>query len=84
MNAQPDFVFSELAPERPRVVTTESHDEFMSLCARQDRGELVIESLSVGKTPATWIAVVRWKPILGEPGNYQQDQSQSWEWNKPP
>ena len=76
MTGQTAFKFRELAPERPREIVTETAEEFTDLMARAQRGELVIESLSVGKMPGEWIAVVRWKPILGEPGNYQQDQSQ--------
>lgn len=56
-----DTLFSELAPERPRIVTTENSAEFLSLCDRQDRGELEIESVSVGDGKGQWVVAVRWK-----------------------
>jgi len=61
MTDQTAFKFRDLAPERPREIVTETSEQFTDLMARAQREELFIESLSVGKTNAEWVAVVRWK-----------------------
>jgi hypothetical protein len=58
--SQDTLPFSELAPERPRVITTETGAEFLRLCDRQDRGELEILSVSRG-VGAQWTVEV-WYP----------------------
>lgn len=56
---QPELSFEASAP-KPHQIVTQSGDEFLELCERADRGELVIESVSVGRTPAEWVATVRY------------------------
>ncbi len=56
---QPDLAFE--AVPRPRQIVTESGEEFLDLCDRAKAGELVIEAVSVGRTPGQWIADVRWR-----------------------
>ena len=45
---------------KPREIVTDSPADFFRVCAQSDRGELVIESLSVGKLPGHYIFEVRW------------------------
>ena len=61
MTTQEALRFDDLARERPRLITTESHEEFMELCSRQDRGELEILSVIRGEG-ASWIVEVWYEP----------------------
>ena len=57
---QPELTFDALSRDKPREIVTETSEEFFALCDRQDKGELFIESIEVGKTPAQWICSIRW------------------------
>ena len=55
--SQDTLPFSELAPERPRLLTCDTSAEFLELCNRAERGELEILSVSRG-VGAAWIVEV--------------------------
>lgn len=38
--------------------------DFLALCARAKRGEIVIHSVSVGNTPAEWIVEIYERPAV--------------------
>ncbi len=47
-------------PGQPTEIVTETSEEFLALCDRQDRGELVIEAVSRGNGNAQWVCEVRY------------------------
>lgn len=55
---QAELVF-DAEPPQPREVVCHG-DEFLSLCGRAQAGELAIEAVAVGRTPADWVCAVRW------------------------
>ena len=57
---QPDLSF-ETAPDKPRQIVTESSEQFFALCDRAKAGELIIESITVGKGNGLWIAQVSYE-----------------------
>jgi len=58
MTTQRDFAF---APKpRPKQIVCNGGEEFFAVCDQQDRGELVIEAVYRGETPAQWVVQVRY------------------------
>ncbi len=55
---QPELAFDGQAP-KPREIVTYGAG-FLDLCRRAEDGELAIESMSIGRTPAEWLCLIRW------------------------
>ena len=56
MTAQPELQFDA----RPRLLVSDSPQEFEGIIARADGGEIIIESIAVGDGNAQWLFGVRW------------------------
>ncbi len=50
------------APSRPLQITTNSSAEFEAVCDRQDKGELTIYAVEVGKANGQWIVEISYVP----------------------
>lgn len=60
---QAELVF-EAEPPKPREIVA-SGEDFLALCRRAKAGELFIEAMAVGRTPAEWVCRVRWPDQKG-------------------
>lgn len=54
---QPELTFAD--PPKPREIVATGED-YLALCRRAESGELAIEAVAVGRTPAEWVCRVRW------------------------
>jgi len=56
ITSQPELIFDI----RPRLLISDTPDEFEGIIARAACGELVIESVQVGESNAQWVFKVRY------------------------
>lgn len=66
MTTQPTPPTPAKPDPRPTTIVTETSEEFFRLCDRAERGELVIESLAMGKGNGQWVASVRYTTPSGD------------------